>query len=93
MSAKYPYLKLSLRYVHGAKSTTVFSYPSAEKAQRPTFNAPAILKRFVNLNEFYVTGCHDGRRYFSFVSVDDAGRSGARLELTLSLEEIGRAHV
>lgn len=86
MSAKYPYLKLSLRYVHGAKSTTVFSYPSAEKAQRPTFNAPAILKRFVNLNEFYVTGCHDGRRYFSFVSVDDAGRSGARLELTLSLE-------
>lgn len=86
MSAKYPYLKLSLRYIHGAKSTTVFSYPSTEKAMRPSFDAPAIIQRFVNITEFFVTGCHDSRRYFSFVSVDDADGSGARIELTLSFD-------
>ena len=86
MIPEYQYLNLSLRYAHGGKSTTVFSFPSSIKASKSPFDATSIISRFINLSEFYVTGCHDGRRFFSFVSVDDADNSGARLELTISLD-------
>lgn len=86
MTAEYPYLNLSLRYVHGTKSTTVFSYPSKIKAPKAPFDAARIISRFVNLSEFYVLGCHDARRFYSFISVDDADHTGARLELTLTTD-------
>ncbi len=86
MTAEYPYLNLSLRYVHGTKSTTVFSYPSKTKAPKAPFDAARIISKFLNLSEFYVIGCHDGRRFYSFISVDDADHTGARLELTITLD-------
>ncbi|MCM1483509.1 MAG: hypothetical protein NC043_04175 [Muribaculaceae bacterium] len=86
MTAEYPYLNLSLRYVHGSKSTTVFSYPSKTKAPKAPFDATGIISGFINVSEFYVLGCHAGRRFFSFISVDDADHTGARLELTLTVD-------
>lgn len=84
MSLKFPYLNLSLRYLHGAKSTTVFSYPSGETAVKAPFNSAAIVAGFMNLEEFYVTGCHEGKRFFTFVNVDDTKQSDDRLELTIT---------
>lgn len=84
MSLKFSYLKLSLRYVRGAKSTPVFSYPSSERAVRAPFDARYIMSRFVNLSDFYVMGCHDGSRYISYVSADDQADSQSDLlELTV----------
>ncbi len=85
MSVLFPYLRLSLRYIHGTKATTVFSYPSEERAIKPSFDIPAILTHFANLSEFYVIGCHDGQRYYSYISVDESV-STDRLELTLSTD-------
>lgn len=47
---------------------------------------PESYQKFLNLSEFYVIGCHDGRRFYSFISVDDADHTGARLELTITLD-------
>lgn len=84
MSALFPYLNISLRFVRGAKATTVFTYPENEKPVRPQFNSAAILNSFVNLHEMYVTGCHNSTRYYTFVNVDETDPEQARLELTIA---------
>lgn len=86
MTIKYPYLKLSLRYLHGAKSTAIFSYPASEPAVQAPINSAAIVEGFQNINEFYVTGCHSSRRFYSYVNVDDSNDNKDRLELTVSVE-------
>ncbi len=86
MSVRFSYLKLSLRYLHGAKSTPIFSYPTAEPAVQAPFDSAAIVEAFLNINEFYVTGCHSSRRFYTYVNVDDSNENKDRLELTLSVE-------
>lgn len=86
MSVKFPYLKLSLRYLHGVKSTPIFSYPTAEPAVQAPFDSAAIVDGFLTINEFYVTGCHSSRRFYTYVNVDNSNKNKDRLELTLSVE-------
>lgn len=87
MTDQFKYLRLSLRYIHGARSTTLFSYPAGEKPLRPSIDAPDILSHFVGLNDFYVTSCREEQRFYTFISIDESDGPSTRLEFTLSTHE------